>query len=88
MHNKTRANFHEPKKPKIRQAIAVKNDTTFFVTCSPIPISIYSNCDCILEENSKMFMESNHACSCDKIKVKYFFLKLRKHLVEMSPKKK
>ena len=88
MHNKTKDNFHEPKKPKIKQAIAANNDTTFFVTCSFIPISIYSNWDCILEENSKILIESNHPCSWDKIKVKYFLLKFLKDLVHINPKKK
>ena len=85
-HNKTKANFHEPKKAKTKAERPMKKSIKIFPNLLPIPTSIYSICACIFVANSKMFAESNQACSCDKITERYFFLKLYIHLLLSKPK--
>ena len=72
-HNKTKVNFHEPKKEKIKEAVPIKISTKTLPKPSPRPSSIYSNWAWIFVANSKTLVVSNHPCSCDKIKLKYFF---------------
>ena len=42
-HNKTKVSFHEPKKAKIKEAVAINISTRILPRDSPRPNSIYSN---------------------------------------------
>ena len=42
-HNKTKVNFHEPKKANIKEATVTKLSTTTLTSPSPRPNSIYSS---------------------------------------------